>query len=331
MKKETILITGAAGLFGAHLSRYFSGKGYKVIGIDNFTGGYKDFVDPKTCFFENDLCDAEAVSAIFNTTKPNYVIHTAAFAAVALSPFVRSHCYNTNLIGYSNVVNSSVFCGVKKIIHLSSMDVYGEGQVPFKETQDPKPEEPYGISKMAIELDLKNAYEQFGIEYSIIRPHNVFGIYQNIWDRYRNVLGIWIRKCIAGEPITVYGDGLSERAFSNIRYYMQPIERLLEEHNEEIFNIGADKPCTILEAAELTQKVSEKFGKPNTIVHLEPRREVVHMYPSHDKARYLLGFKDNTDLEKLITEMYEWALTQPHRPVKTFNYEIKKGLYSYWK
>jgi UDP-glucose 4-epimerase len=329
---SNILITGCAGLFGTHLSRHFTSKGYNVVGIDNLSGGYREYVDPKSFFHKMDLLESNNLNELFAMYKPDYVIHAAAMAAVCLSPFIRNFNYTNNIVAYTNLINCSINHNVKKFIQLSSMDIYGRSQTPFLETTQPSPEDPYGISKYAIELDLKSAHEQFGINYNIIRPHNVAGIYQNIWDRYRNVLGIWIRKCINREPITVYGDGSQVRAFSDIQYYLEPIQKLLfEDINQEIYNIGAEQQISILDAAKLMQSIAKDFGYNSDIVHLEGRNEVKEAFPSHEKAKRDLNFKDETDIEKMIRKMFEWSLKQPNRVVKYVPYELEKGLYSYWK
>lgn len=329
---SNILLTGCAGLFGANISRYLTAQRHNVIGIDNLSGGYLENIDDKAFFYKMDLTEASALQDIFEIYKPKYVIHTAAMAAVCLSPFIRNFTYTNNLVGYSNLINNSIKYNVEKFLNFSSMDVYGKNQTPFLESYVPAPEDPYGISKYAIELDLASAHNQFGLKYNTIRPHNVAGIYQNIWDRYRNVLGIWIRQCINEQPITVYGDGSQVRAFSDIKYYMEPITKLIFDSsiNNQIYNVGADQTISILDAAIMTQAVAEKFGYNPKIVHLEPRDEVKEAYPSHDKAKRDLAFKDDTDLEKMISQMFEWALTQPNKEVKYVDYEIEKNLYSYW-
>jgi UDP-glucose 4-epimerase len=164
-----------------------------------------------------------------------------------------------------------------------------------------------------------------------VRPHNVIGIYQNIWDRYRNVIGIWIRKVLAGEPLTIYGDGTQVRAFSDISFYMEPFEKLMFNHDGEIFNIGADKEYSINQVADILIKVSKEFGYNPEKIYLEKRDEVHIAYSDHTKAKNLLNFKDNTDLEKTVREMFTWASKIPPKNVKYANYEIEKNLYSYWK
>ena len=328
---STVLITGAAGLLGANFSRYLTNKGHTVVGIDNLFGGYESSVDPNSVFYKIDLNNAEAVNRVFDGHKPDYVYHFAAYAAEGLSPYIRSFNYTNNVVCSANVINACVNTNVKKIIFTSSMAVYGEGNPPFTEDQRQTPEDPYGVAKYAVELDLKLAHDQFGLEYSVVRPHNVVGVYQNICDRYRNVIGIWIRQSMNNESLTIFGDGTQVRAFSDISFYMKPFEQLMTEHNGETFNIGADKYWTINDAALTVQKVAAEFGNNVDLVHLEKRNEVHTAYSDHTKAKELLGFNDNTDLEATIREMYTWAQSQPNRNVEYFDYEIEKNLYSFWK
>ena len=211
------------------------------------------------------------------------------------------------------------------------MAVYGGQEPPFTEDKQPQPIDPYGVAKYAVECDLKLAHEQFGLRYNIVRPHNVLGTYQNIWDRYRNVIGIFIRKTLNGIPILIYGDGEQTRAFSDIKYYMEPFDLLHDNFDGEIFNIGADKYFSLNEVAETVQKVGSKYGYDVPIEHGEPRHEVKHAYCDHTKAKTMLNFKDNTKLEDLIESMFVWAMKEPNRKVKDMEYEITEGIYDYWK
>lgn len=238
--KAKVLITGMAGLLGSNFSRHLLAEGYDVVGIDDFSGGYKEnLADGAKCVNIN-LADLEAVDRFFRDEKPDYVYHFAAYAAEGLSPFIRKYNYTNNLICSANLITSSINHDVKKFIFTSSMATYGrENTPPFTEDMQPKPLDPYGVAKYAVEMDLKLAKEQFGLSYSIIRPHNIVGKYQNIWDRYRNVVGIWIRKAMHNEPLTIFGDGLQTRAFSDVKYYFKPFEQLMYEYDGEIFNLGA--------------------------------------------------------------------------------------------
>lgn len=327
-----VLVTGMAGLLGSNFTRHLLSQGYDVIGIDDFSGGYKENLVPGILCSDINLADLNAVDKFFAEQKPDYIYHFAAYAAEGLSPFIRKYNYVNNLICSTNLITSAINHDVKKFIFTSSMATYGKENIPpFVETMQPKPLDPYGIAKYAVEMDLKQAHEQFGLDYSIIRPHNIVGQYQNIWDRYRNVIGIWIRKAMHNEPLTIFGDGQQTRAFSDVKYYFKPFEQLMTQGGGEIFNLGADKERTILEAAQLVQKCAKNFGFNPDIIHLEPRHEAKFAFCNHDKAKSILGFKDETDLEETINSMFEWALKQPDHPVKNMTYETERKIYSFWK
>ena len=327
-----IFVTGCAGLLGANYTRHLLANGHEVIGIDDLSGGYKAFLPKgeKFTFAKFDLERRKKVVELFEEHKPDVLFHFAAYAAEGLSPFIRNFNYRNNLICSANLINECVAHNTK-FIFTSSMAVYGEQEPPFTEDKRPQPIDPYGIAKYAVECDLKLAHEQFGLRYNIVRPHNVLGIYQNIWDKYRNVIGIFIRKTLNGQPILVYGDGEQTRAFSDIKYYMEPFDRLLTEHDGETFNIGADKHFSLNEVAEAVQKIGRKYGYEVPIEHGEPRHEVKHAYCDHTKAKTMLDFKDETNLEELIDSMFVWAIKQPNRKVKKMDYEITKDIYDYWK
>ena len=327
-----IFVTGCAGLLGANYTRHLLNNGHEVIGIDDLSGGYKAFIaeGEKFKFIKLNLERRKKVIELFEEYKPDILFHFAAYAAEGLSPFIRNFNYRNNLICSANLINECINHNTK-FIFTSSMAVYGEQEPPFTEDKRPQPVDPYGVAKYAVECDLKLAHEQFGLRYNIVRPHNVLGIYQNIWDRYRNVIGIFIRKTLNGQPILVYGDGEQTRAFSDIKYYMKPFDKLLTDCDNEIFNIGADKYFTLNEVAKTVQEIGKKYGYEVPIEHGEPRHEVKHAYCNHDKAKNLLKFKDDTKLEELIESIFVWAIKEPNRKVKIMEYEVTKDIYDYWK
>ena len=327
-----IFVTGCAGLLGANYTRHLLNNGHEVIGIDDLSGGYKAFIakGEKFKFIKLNLEKRKKLVELFEEHKPDALLHFAAYAAEGLSPFIRNFNYRNNLICSANLINECINHNTK-FIFTSSMAVYGEQEPPFTEDKRPQPVDPYGIAKYAVECDLKLAHEQFGLRYNIVRPHNVLGVYQNIWDRYRNVIGIFIRKTLNRQPLLVYGDGEQTRAFSDIKYYMEPFDKLLTDCDNETFNIGADKYFTLNEVAKTVQEIGKKYGYEVPIEYGEPRHEVKHAYCNHDKAKNLLKFEDDTKLEELIESIFVWAMKQPNRKVKTMEYEVTKDIYDYWK
>lgn len=327
-----ILITGIAGMIGSVLARFFIEKGYQVYGLDNLSGGFLDNVPSGAIFYKADICDQEYLNQIFQNDKYDYVIHCAAYAAEILSPFIRNYNYTNNLIGSINVINACINNDVKKLINFSSFATYGDGVPPFKEDHLRNPKDPYGIAKLAVEMDLKEAYDHFGLKYSTILPHNVISKYQNYWDRYRNAIAIWIRQCANNEDITIFGDGLQTRAFSDCQFLCNPIEKLLYDFDGETFNIGSDHAITIKDAASLVLDIGKEYGfNKSKIIFLEKRKEVTHAYCNHDKAKHLLKFEDNTNLKSLVNEMFKFYLQLQPKTVEYMNYEINKNMYSFWK
>ena len=327
-----IFVTGSAGLLGANYSRHLLKNGHEVVGIDNLSGGYKSFLpkEDNFTFVKMNLENQKKVVELFKTHKPEVVFHFAAYAAEGLSPFISNFNYRNNLIPSVNLINECINHDAK-IIFTSSMAVYGDQRSPFTEELTPIPMDPYGIAKYSVEQDLEVASQQFDLRYNIVRPHNVLGVYQNIWDKYRNVIGIFIRRVLNGQPMIVFGDGEQTRAFSDIKYYMEPFDKLIDNHDGETFNIGADKYFTLNEVAKTVQMIGRKHGYDVPIEHGESRHEVKHAYCDHTKAKNMLEFKDKTNLEQLIEDMFVWAKSEPNRKLKNMDYEITKNIYEYWK
>tara|TARA_R100000808_G_C2152907_1_gene162671 strand:+ start:3742 stop:4731 length:990 start_codon:yes stop_codon:yes gene_type:complete len=324
-----ILITGVAGLLGSRLADWIiENTDNEVIGIDDMSGGYETNVHPDVTLYKMDL-STEDISNVFNTHKPDKVYHLAAYAAEGLSPFIRKFNYRNNLVSTANIINECIKHDVNRLIFTSTMAVYGHGNPPFHEDDLLSPIDPYGVAKYGCEMDIKIAGEQHGLDWCIIRPHNVYGIKQNIWDRYRNVLGIWMYQYMSGEDMTIFGDGEQTRAFSFIDDTLEPMWKAAIQNNcsKEIINLGGTKFYTIKEANNILKEV---IGGGNTI-HLEPRHEVRDAHPTWEKSVKLLGFEDKTSLKDGLTQMWEWVQTQPERHRFHWgNYEIEKGIYKFW-
>ena len=332
--KKSILITGNAGLLGSRMADWIleNHPEYEVVGIDNLFGGYIENIDPRVVFYRREL-SSDSLTDIFDKHEFEYVYHFAAYAAEGLSPFMRMFNDRNNMLSTDNIINECISHDVKRLIYTSSMSVYGWGErrgEEFDEDDRPEPIDPYAVSKYACEMNIKIAGEQHGLDWCIIRPHNVAGRKQNIWDKYRNVLGIWIRQILNNEPMTIYGDGEQTRAFSAIDDCLGPFwnAAVFPEASKEIINVGGEIGYTINEAAQMLCNIT---GYKN-VVHKEARHEVKHAVPSPEKSKRILGFKQKTSLEDCLRDMWEWAQTQPNRPqYKWENYEITKGIYSYWK
>lgn len=327
-----ILITGIAGLLGSRLADYIieNHTDVEIIGIDDLSGGYFENVNPKVSeFWRMNLVNGN-IKDCFKKHQFDYVYHFAAYAAEGLSPFIRSHNYNNNLVATTRIVNECIRTGVKRLVFTSSMAVYGNAEPPFDETYKPNPIDPYGIAKYACEMDIQVAGEQHGLDWCIIRPHNFYGVKQNIWDKYRNVLGIWMYQYMNNEPMTIFGDGKQKRAFSFIDDCLEGLWKASQQENcsKQVINLGGTKYYTINEANEILRQVI----KDGEVVYKQQRHEVKDAHPTWQKSVELLGYSDKTNLYEGLSKMWEWAKTQPKRERFVWNeYEIDNGIYSFWK
>lgn len=313
----TSLVTGAAGFIGSHVAKSLLDKGHGVVAMDDLSGGFADNVPDGVEFVEGSVVDTELVADLFARHQFDQVFHLAAYAAEGLSHYIRHFNYENNVLGSMNLINESVKHDVGRFVFTSSIAVYGANQLPMTEDLVPQPEDPYGIAKYAVEMDLAAAHSQFGLEYTIFRPHNVYGEHQNTGDKYRNVVGIFMNQIMNGDPLTIFGDGSQTRAFSYIADVAPAIASCPEipETIGEVFNIGADQPHSVLNLAHV---VAAEFGVEPQIAFLPERNEVLHAYASHDKVRSLFDLGDTTPLEIGIGRMAAWAQSVGPRKTKDF-------------
>jgi len=326
---KKIVITGVAGLIGSRMAEWIIANhpSYTIIGIDDLSGGYIEHVPKQVQFHQLDISTGN-VSELIKGAE--IVYHFAAYAAEGLSPFIRKYNYNCNLVATANIVNACIEHAVGRLVFTSSMAVYGVGTPPFKETDAPSPIDPYGVAKYACEMDIQIAGEQHGLDWCIIRPHNVYGIKQNIWDKYRNVLGIWMHQYLNGEPMTIFGDGEQTRAFSYIDDIVEPLwnAAIRPEASKEIINLGGVEEWSVNKANSLLKSI---IGS-GEVVYKEGRHEVKNSIPTFQKSIDILGFEHKNNLKLGLTKMWEWAKKQPKREIFSWpSYEIDNGIYSFWK
>jgi len=332
MGKPSVLVTGGAGFIGSHVARHLVDLGYNVVIVDDLSGGFIDNVPERALFVEGNAGDGALIENLFYEHRFEYIFHLAAYAAEGLSHFIREFNYRNNLLSSITLINAAVRHEIKAFVFTSSIAVYGKNQLPMTEEMTPLPEDPYGISKLAVELDLKAAREMFNLNYVIFRPHNVYGTNQNLGDPYRNVIGIFMNQIMKGEPLTIFGDGSQSRAFSHIDDVAPSIAKCIEipESFNKTFNIGADLPVTV---KDLAHEVMKSMGKDLPIKFLPLRNEVLHAYASHDLAHRIFKIQSSPiSLNTGLREMADWAKKVGARRGKPFTgLEISKNLPSSWK
>ncbi len=324
------LVTGGAGFIGSHVAKHCLNLGHQVVVLDDLSGGFRDHVPEGALFVQGSITDVALLRKLFSEYAFDHVYHLAAYAAEGLSHFIRRFNYTNNVVGSINLINEAIEHQVKCFVFTSSIAVYGAGQVPMTEDMVPQPEDPYGIAKYAVELDLRAAHEMFGLNSVVFRPHNVYGEHQNIGDRYRNVIGIFMNQIMQNQPLTVFGGGEQTRAFSYIDDVAPHIAQCVEipASFNQVINIGADTPYSV---NHLARVVGRAFGADPDVKHLAPRNEVVHAYSSHEKARRIFGDSEPVTLEDGIDRMAAWARRVGARESSVFGeIEVERNLPPSW-
>jgi len=326
------LVTGGAGFIGAHLTAELLSRGDAVTVLDDMSGGFTDNVPTGATLVRGSVCDHELVDDLFAEHRFDHVYHCAAYAAEGLSHFIKRFNYTNNVIGSVNLINASVNHDVKCFVFTSSIAVYGTNQVPMTEDMRPEPEDSYGIAKHAVERELAVTHSMFGLPYVIFRPHNVYGEFQNIGDRYRNVLGIFMNQIMQGQPLSIFGDGEQTRAFSYIDDIVPCIASAptVEAARQRVFNVGADTPYSV---NQLADAVRAAFDVPDHPVrHFPEREEVKHAFSDHSRLHEAFGEPHSTPLDVGIRRMADWARSQGPRSSGEFeNIEIERNLPAAWR
>lgn len=330
--KKTSLVTGGAGFMGAHVVDELLQRGdTDVIALDDLSGGFQENLNPAATFVEGSILNVSLINQLCEQYQFDHIYHLAAYAAEGLSHFIKRFNYQNNLIGSVNLINAAVNYDVKRFVFTSSIAVYGANQLPMHEALTPMPEDSYGIAKYAVELELIAAKRLFDLDYTIFRPHNVYGELQNIGDKYRNVIGIFMNKIMLGEPLFIFGDGEQTRAFTHIADVAPHIARSVDipETACEIFNVGSDKHVSVNELADL---VMTAMRKEVPVKHLHEREEVKHAYCTHEKFHKIFGKASEVSLPDGLGRMAAWAKSVGPRTSKLFDdIEIRKNLPEGWK
>jgi UDP-glucose 4-epimerase len=316
---KTAFITGVAGFLGSHLADALLSRGYKVVGIDNLIGGYEDNIPLGVQFHRVDCNDLTQVTELMKGSQ--LVVHAACTAYEGLSVFSPKLVSENTFGATVSVLTAAVSNNVNRFVQLSSMARYGaQESYPFTEDMQPKPQDPYGISKYAAELMVKELCETHGMEYVIAVPHNIIGPRQKYDDPFRNVASIMINLMLSGKQPFIYGDGTQERCFSYISDVIDPLVKICESSgiSGEVFNIGPDEGTTTIN--ELAELISELIKFPLNARYVPGRpREVKYATCSAEKAREILNYQTNYSLRDGLISMIE---SIQERGTREFDYHL---------
>jgi UDP-glucose 4-epimerase len=321
------MVTGVAGFLGSHIADRFLEQGDSVVGCDNLLGGYLDNVSDGVEFFQYDCKYLNSMKKIMRGVDTVY--HCAATAYEGLSVFAPYLVTQNTFQISASVMTAAISAGVRRFVYCSSMARYGrQDTVPFLETMSPRPQDPYGIAKLAGEQLLRNLCEVHGMEFVVAIPHNIIGPRQKYDDPYRNVASIMINLMLQGRQPIIYGNGEQKRCFSIVYDDLQILQKLADDKavNGQLINIGPDEEfITINQLAAIIADILHFKLDP---VYVPGRPQEVELATcSAAKARQLLGYKTEHSLREGLEEMVEWIQKRGPKKFKyTFDIEIENAL-----
>lgn len=300
-----VFVSGVAGFLGSHLADTMIAEGHHVVGCDSLIGGELENVPTEVEFYQYDCCYRNSMAKI--TRGCELIYHCAATAYEGLS-VVSPHLITQNIVNASvSLFSAAIENGVRRIVFCSSMARYGANEIPFRESYQPHPQDPYGIGKLCAEDILRNLCTVHGVEFVIAVPHNIIGNRQKYDDPYRNVASIMINMMLQGRQPIIYGDGEQKRCFSFVQDCIYCLKEMgfRESAKGEIINIGPDEEfVSINELAHMIADLLSFDVKP-TYVPDRPQ-EVKYATCSADKARKLLGYQTKTSLRDGLADMIEF-------------------------
>lgn len=298
------IITGHTGLVGSNLYKKLE-KEHELLGL-SIENGY-------------DLRKEDMVDDVIEDFKPDVVYHLAAFAAEARGQVSPVDMTQRNVGIFVNVLKASINAGVKKFIYASSVAVYGEANVPYKEDGATIPKDVYGVNKLASEQILKIMAKVYGFEYVIVRPHNIYGPGQMMDDPYKNVVALFMRKLMEKQPYVLFGEGKMKRAFSYVDDVVDVLEQCMSLSNITM-NVGSDKAISIKELSDKLQVITG-LSVP---VEMKPARpqEISMFLADHSLQDSLVEYKE-TPLDEGLKKTWEWVKKKPLPEV----IEVEKEIY----
>ncbi|OWZ84967.1 NAD-dependent epimerase/dehydratase family protein [Natranaerobius trueperi] len=293
----TVLITGGAGFIGSNVSRLLLKEGYRVVILDDLSTGLIDNIPTEAIFYKRSV--TEDLSDIFFDESPKWVIHMAAQVSVSKSLEAPDKDAKINLLGGLRVLQEAVRCGTKKVVYASSAAVYGNPvELPLKEEHVKNPLSPYGISKYTFESYLRSYYENFGLDYTVLRYANVYGPGQ-LPGADGGVVAVFLDAIKRDETLQIHGDGNQTRDFVYVEDAAMANLLALNHGSGEVFNIGYGSEISINELFQTIGRLT-KMNLKYSYQDERPGDIKRSLFSSH-KANEVLGFTARYSLTDGLT------------------------------
>lgn len=284
-----ILVTGSTGLVGTNLVNKLRKEGNLVVGFSRKEGV--------------DLRDKLFTKTLIEKIKPEIVYHLAANAAEARGQVSPQDMTENNLNIFLNVLVPSINCKVKRFIYTSSVAVYGDCEVPYSEDDIMKPKDVYGVNKLACEQILKILAKVHGFDFTIFRPHNIYGPHQDMSNPYKNVVALFMRRLMEDKEITIYGGGKMKRAFSYVEDVVDVLHDLTDTFKNQTVNVGSSIDIGI---GDLLSKIEKIAGKKAKIKHLPAREQEIYLFLASHKKLNILHPYHETPLDEGLKKTWDF-------------------------
>ncbi len=311
--RYTWLVTGAGGFIGSHLTETLLSLGQKVIGLDNFSTGYRHNIDMAVkksghsenfAFTEGNINNSETCLSVMNGV--DYVLHHAAFVSVPASMNEPAKCFDDNAMGFVNILEAARLNGVKRVVYATSSAVYGDDEtMPKVEGSIGKSLSPYALTKYINELSAEFYTRVYGLECTGLRYFNVFGVRQDPNGAYAAVIPRWIDAVTSGKVPVIYGDGEQSRDFCAVQNVVKAniMAAFCEKSAGKVFNIGCGVETSL---NELLTKIYSVFapGREVKADYQSPREgDIIHSSASIEYAEKVLGYEPAVYLEQGLEAM----------------------------
>jgi len=325
MDKNRILITGCAGFIGSNLVEHFLGKGYEVVGLDNFATGFKHNIEPFEVnpgftFIEGDIRNLDDCKQAVDGA--DFVLHQAALGSVPRSIIDPVNTNSANIDGFVNMLVAARDAGVKRFVYAASSSTYGDSKkLPKIEDEIGRPLSPYAVTKYVNELYADVFARTYGMECVGLRYFNVFGKNQTPEGAYAAVIPLWVKLLIAHKSPTINGDETFSRDFTyiknvaeaNEKAMLAPAENLITEEKQyihQVFNVAYGGNTTLI---NLFRALRDNLAREdNAIADIEPiigplrEGDIPHSQASIDKARKMLGYNPQYDARQGFELVSKW-------------------------
>lgn len=302
------IVTGGAGFIGSHIVEECTARGHDVVVVDDLFSGKPENIEPfiksgKVTFLKGSVTDLPFLLSAFEGADG--IFHEGAIASVPRSIKNPAATNEANVTGTLNVLIAARDCGVQKVLFASSSSVYGNTPtLPKQEEMKPMPLSPYAVSKLAGEHYLQAFCEVYGLQTVSLRYFNVFGPRQDPKSEYAAVIPKFITACLAGQPLTIFGDGLQTRDFSYVKDVVQANLRAMESSAQGVFNIAYCQRINLNDLAALIMELTET----KVPVRYEPPRagDVRDSLADITRAKAAFGYAPQYTVKSGLAETVAW-------------------------